>query len=45
MGHRVEIEPRSLGERGFLYRVTYAGAVLTDGTRNPALDACRSLTL
>jgi hypothetical protein len=43
MAHRVEIEPRSLGERGPLYRVSHAGTVLIEGTRNPELDACRRL--
>jgi hypothetical protein len=37
------VEPTALGERGHGYRVTYTGAVLVDGSRNPEFDACRAL--
>jgi len=43
MAHRIQIELTSLGERGPRYRVRHTGAVLIEGTRNPELDACRSL--
>jgi len=41
--HRITIEPVSLGERGHRYRVTYAGSILIESCRVPALDACRAL--
>ena len=40
---RVTIEPAALGERGHRYRVTYAGSILIESSRVPALDACRAL--
>jgi hypothetical protein len=43
MIHRIYIEPVSLGERGHRYRVTYAGDVVIESTRNPEHDACRAL--
>jgi hypothetical protein len=43
MAHRIEIEPTALGNRGPRYRVTHAGNVVIEGTRNPELDACRRL--
>jgi hypothetical protein len=39
----VELEPIALTEHGQRYRVTYAGAVLVEGRRNPIFDACRAL--
>jgi hypothetical protein len=39
----IVIEPTGLGDRGHRYRVTYAGTVLVDGSRNPEFDACRAL--
>jgi hypothetical protein len=39
--HRIDIEPISLGQRGHLYRVYHAGAVLIPSSRNPEFDACR----
>jgi hypothetical protein len=41
--HRIEIEATTLGERGPRYRVTHAGGLLIESTRNPELDACRKL--
>ena len=41
--HRITIEPTSLGERGHRYRVNYAGSILIESSRVPALDACRAL--
>jgi hypothetical protein len=41
--HRIDIEPISLGQRGHLYRVHHAGAVLILSSRNPEFDACRLL--
>jgi hypothetical protein len=43
MTTRIDIEANGLGARGQRYRVTYAGAVLIDGSRNPEFDACRAL--
>ena len=40
---RVTIAPTALGERGHRYRVTYADGTLIEGSRVPALDACRAL--
>jgi len=39
----VELESIALTEHGQRYRVTYAGAVLVEGRRNPIFDACRVL--
>jgi hypothetical protein len=39
----IVIEPTGLGDRGHRYRVTHAGTVLIDGSRNPEFDACRAL--
>jgi hypothetical protein len=41
--HRITIEPVSRGARGERYRVTYAGAVLAESSRDPEFDACRAL--
>jgi len=41
--HRIDIEPISLGQRGQLYRVHHAGAVLMQSSRNPEFDSCRLL--
>jgi hypothetical protein len=41
--HRIDIEPISLGQRGQLYRVRHAGAVLIQSSRNPEFEACRLL--
>jgi hypothetical protein len=41
--HRITIEPTALGDRGLRYRVTYASSTLIEGSRVPALDACRAL--
>jgi hypothetical protein len=41
--HRITIEPVSLGARGERYRITYAGAVLIESSRDPGFDACRTL--
>src|SRR5262245_12917254 len=41
--HRIDIEPVSLGQRGQLYLVRHAGAVLVASTRSPEFDACRLL--
>jgi len=41
--HRITIEATTLGERGHRYRATYAGSILIEGNRVPALDACRAL--
>lgn len=43
--HRIDIERISLGQRGHLYRVHHAGAVLIPSSRNPEFDACRELLL
>jgi hypothetical protein len=41
--HRILIEPVTLGERGHRYRITHAGRVLVESSREPLLDACRAL--
>jgi hypothetical protein len=43
MSHRIEIEPISLGDRGYRYRATYAGDVLIESRRAVEFDACRAL--
>ena len=43
MRARIDIEVSGLGDRGHRYRVTHAGTVLVDGSRNPEFDACRAL--
>ena len=43
MSHRIDIEPIRVGDRGYRYRVTFAGSVLIKNTRNPEYDACRAL--
>jgi hypothetical protein len=43
ISHRITIEPVSLGARGERYRITYAGAVLMESSRDPGFDACRAL--
>jgi hypothetical protein len=43
MSHRIYIEPISLGDRGYRYRVAYAGSELIESTWNPEYDACRAL--
>jgi len=40
---RVELEPIGLTEHGRRYRVTFAGATLVEGRRNPIFDACRTV--
>ena len=43
MTHRVDITRIRIGQSGPRYRVDYAGRVLVDSSRTPALDACRAL--
>ena len=43
MGALIHIEATGLGDRGHRYRVTYAGTILIDGSRNPEFDACRAM--
>jgi hypothetical protein len=40
---RILIKPTNVGHRGQLYRVTYEGEMLVEGSRNPEYDAARAL--
>ena len=43
MTTRITIQTTSIGQRGQHYRVTDAGRVLLESTREPLFDACRAL--
>jgi len=42
-GHRIDIEPRGLGDSGHRYRVIHNGVTLIESTKNPEFDAARAL--